>query len=67
MNDLTPSEAAYVAGLVDADGTVTLMRRHRNENRHAAVSISNTDLGLLQFVCSLVGTGKITNKRAAKA
>lgn len=53
MNHLNPADAAYLAGLVDADGTVTLSRKHRSESRHLAVSISNTDRDLLDFVMSI--------------
>jgi len=63
MKPLTACQAAYLAGLIDADGTITLTRRHRNETRHAAVYISNTDRALLVFVRDLVGKGKITSKR----
>ena len=64
VNELIPSHAAYLAGLIDADGTVTLTRKHRNETRHAAVYISNTDRNLLDFAKNTIGAGKITNKRA---
>ncbi len=63
MNDLSECDAAYLAGLVDADGTITVTRTHSNENRHPALSISNTDIGLLKFVSEKVGAGKITSKR----
>lgn len=65
VNELTGSDAAYLAGLVDADGTVSLTRKHRNETRSVMVSISNTDRALLEFVRSTVGAGKLTNKRAS--
>ncbi|UCG73487.1 MAG: hypothetical protein JSV45_03705 [Chromatiales bacterium] len=64
MNRLDCCQAAYIAGLIDADGTVTLTRRHRNETRHAAVYLSNTDRQLLEYVLRTVGAGKITNKRS---
>ena len=35
-------ESAYIAGLIDGEGTVTLSRRHRSENRNLLISISNT-------------------------
>ncbi len=63
MNDLSECDATYLAGLVDADGTITVTRKHSNENRHPALSISNTDIGLLKFVSEKVGAGKITSKR----
>ncbi len=30
---LVPTEAAYIAGLIDGEGTITLTRKHRDENR----------------------------------
>jgi len=66
VNDLSPCDAAYLAGLLDADGTVTLTRKHLNENRHPAVSISNTDRNLLNFVAETVGAGKLTSKRTVR-
>jgi hypothetical protein len=63
---LSKSEAAYIAGLIDGEGTVTLTRKHRDENRQLCVSISSTEKGLLEFVKTATGVGKITNKRIAK-
>ena len=60
---LEPADAAYLAGLIDGEGTVTLSREHAGENRRLAVSISNTELAILRFVAKAAGTGKITNKR----
>ena len=60
---LSPESAAYIAGLIDGEGTVTLTRLHANENRRLVVSIANTALPLLQFVLREVGAGKITRKR----
>jgi hypothetical protein len=62
MNTLSKCSAAYIAGLVDADGTITVTRKHINENRHPALSISNTDRRLLEFVLETFGAGKITSK-----
>jgi hypothetical protein len=67
MNTLQRCSAAYIAGLVDADGTITVTRKHVNENRHPALTISNTDRHLLEFVLMLVGAGKITAKRRTSA
>lgn len=60
---LSSEDAAYIAGLVDGEGTITLMRKHRNENRQLAVTISSTERVLLEFVLERLGVGKITNKR----
>jgi len=63
---LCETDAAYIAGLVDGEGSVTLGRKHRNENRQLVVSISNNEIGLLEFVLNRVKTGKITRKRKTR-
>ena len=35
--ELSEIDAAYIAGLIDGEGTVTLTRKHRNENRQALI------------------------------
>jgi hypothetical protein len=67
VSRLVPPEAAYIAGLVDGEGTITLTRAHRNENRRLVVCISNNELPILRFAKSTIGAGKITSKRKAKA
>ncbi len=57
-NQLSDVDSAYIAGLIDGEGTITLTRKHRNENRQLAISISNTDKGLLEFVLLTIGAGK---------
>lgn len=46
--------------------TISLTRKHRNENRQLAVSISNTEKGLLDFLLLTVGAGNITGKRTVR-
>ena len=66
VNKLSPTDTAYIAGLIDGEGTVTLCRKHRNENHQLAVSISNTEYALLDYVINAIGAGKITRKRTTK-
>jgi hypothetical protein len=40
---LSPTEAAYVAGIVDGEGTITLTTMHAGENRRLVVSVSSTE------------------------
>jgi hypothetical protein len=60
---LTIDEAAYLAGLIDGEGTITLSRRHTNEMRQLVVSISSTEPELVDWAISTTGVGKITRKR----
>jgi LAGLIDADG-like domain len=63
---LSDVEAAYVAGIIDGEGTITLTRTHRGENRRPVVSISSTELPLLSYVQSVVGAGRITGKMCTR-
>lgn len=60
---LKSADAAYLAGLIDGEGTVTLSREQVGENGRLAVTISNTELAILKFVVKVSCVGKITNKR----
>jgi hypothetical protein len=52
---LTEVEKAYLAGIVDGEGTVTLMKHHPNETPIPYVSVANNNLGLIKWIKSLVG------------
>jgi hypothetical protein len=67
VKPFSPPEAAYIAGLIDGEGTITLTRKHRNENRQLAVTISNTEKDLLDYVLDTIGAGKITGKCTTRA
>jgi hypothetical protein len=67
LNYLSDCEAAYIAGIIDGEGTITLTRTHRGENRRPVVSISSTELPLLVYIRSLIGAGRITSKRRSRA
>jgi len=62
INHLSGCEAAYIAGIIDGEGTITLTRNHRGENRRPVVSISSTELPLLLYVRRVIGAGRITGK-----
>lgn len=59
-------EKAYIAGIVDGEGTVTLTKHHRNETPTPRVLIANNDLRLLTWIKERVG-GNITAKKKYKA
>ncbi len=55
-------ESAYIAGIIDGEGSITLSRMHENENRRPCITISSTDIELLVYVQTLTG-GTIINKK----
>lgn len=57
------TEKAYLAGIIDGEGSIMLTRFHKNEYHSPCVSIASTDLELLEWVKSTVGSGKITSKK----
>lgn len=56
------TDAAYIAGIIDGEGTITLTRMHTKENRRPVISIASTDLELLDHIKGVTG-GTITKKR----
>ena len=60
------TDAAYLTGLIDGEGTITLSRINRNKYRALVVTVSNTELAILKYVQAITGVGKITNKRITK-
>jgi len=63
---LSAPDAAYLAGLIDGEGTVTLSRKHAGDMRQLVVSISNTELPILEFALLSIGAGKLTRKCTSK-
>jgi len=66
LKRLSETQAAYLARIIDGEGTITLTRTHRGENRRPVVSISSTEMPLLLYVRSVVGAGRITSKLRAQ-
>jgi len=63
---LAHTDAAYIAGIIDGEGTLSLSRKHKSDNRQLVISISNTERQLLDYILNVVGTGKLTNKKTYK-
>ena len=64
---LSKTDAAYLAGLIDGEGTISLTRLHRGQNRQLVVSVSSTERTLLEWVLHSTRVGKITSKRTSAA
>jgi hypothetical protein len=62
VRPLSAPDAAYVAGLVDGEGSISLTRRHAKDHRQLVISISNTEKAILVHVASVVGAGRIVSK-----
>ncbi|WP_257351906.1 LAGLIDADG family homing endonuclease [Pseudalkalibacillus decolorationis] len=58
-------EAAYLAGVIDGEGSITLTRMHEKEHRRPCITIASTDKELLTYIHTLTGGG-INNKKNYK-
>jgi len=45
---MTPEESTYVAGIIDGEGSIMLIRFHKNQNPAPCVSISSALIELLK-------------------
>lgn len=59
------SVKAYLAGIIDGEGTVTLVWSHKNKTPCPEVSVSNTSLLLLKWIQKRVGRA-ISSKNTSK-
>ncbi|MCF6466656.1 LAGLIDADG family homing endonuclease [Clostridium sp. Cult2] len=60
---MTETEKAYIAGIVDGEGSIMLTRFHKNEYPSPCVSISSTDMELLEWIKNTTKMGRIINKK----
>lgn len=68
VKQLSATDAAWLAGILDGEGTVTLTREKSwKPFRTPAISIASTTPELLEAVLEITGVGFISRKRATKA
>jgi hypothetical protein len=59
---VTDWEAAYLAGIIDGEGSITLTRMHENEHRRPCISVASTDREFLEYLQDLT-KGHISKKK----
>ena len=57
------SEKAYIAGIIDGEGSIMLQKIHANEYPAPCISIASTTLELLNWIKERVGKGTIRKKK----
>lgn len=60
---MTKEEKAYMAGIIDGEGSIMLIKFHNNQFPAPCISISSTTLELLKWIKSKTNMGKITSKK----
>ena len=66
IRKLSVTERAYVAGIIDGEGSITLTVKQKGGTRHVTISISNTEIALLRYLGKIIGAGKLVHKRSYK-
>ena len=65
---MDPCDRAYIAGFFDGEGCCTPQfgKRARSESRYVGirVQITNTDRGILEWFCEVLGCGVIQSKKS---
>lgn len=56
-------EIAYLAGIIDGEGSIMLLRYNKSEYPSPCISISSTDLELLIWIKDRIGSGRINEKK----
>lgn len=60
VKELAPTDAAYVAAMIDGEGSISL-----TQDRHTLalrVNVANTDLPMLEWIRDMTGVGVINSK-----
>ncbi|NFT05802.1 hypothetical protein FDF26_01680 [Clostridium botulinum] len=60
---MTETEKAYIAGIIDGEGSIMLQKFHSNEHPSPCISIASTTLELLTWIKIVVGNGIIKKKK----
>ena len=60
---MTETEKAYIAGIIDGEGSIMLQKIHKNEHPAPCISIASTTLELLEWIKKVLGKGTITKKK----
>jgi hypothetical protein len=60
---ITSEEKAYIAGIIDGEGSIMLIRFHKNQFPSPCVSISSTTLELLEWIKNKTNVGNIISKK----
>jgi len=64
---MTGEERAYLAGLIDGEGSITLSRHHRGQLPQPRISIAKCNREVLEWVRERTGRGVIISRRPRKA
>lgn len=56
---MTETEKAYIAGIIDGEGSIMLQKFHSNQYPAPCISIASTTYELLEWIQTVIGKGSI--------
>jgi hypothetical protein len=60
---LSTEEKAYIAGIIDGEGSIMLTKFHKNQHPAPCITIASTSLELLEWIKTKTGFGSIKSKK----
>jgi len=60
---MTNEQKAYIAGIIDGEGSIMLLKFHNNQFPSPCISISSTTIELLEWIKSVTKIGSIKSKK----
>ncbi|KGO14506.1 LAGLIDADG family homing endonuclease [Clostridium botulinum] len=60
---MTNEQKAYIAGIIDSEGSIMLLKFHNNQFPSPCISISSTTIELLEWIKSVTKIGTIKRKK----
>ncbi|KJS19097.1 MAG: hypothetical protein VR72_20420 [Clostridiaceae bacterium BRH_c20a] len=63
LKELSSVQYAYIAGIIDGEGTITLTTHKKGCYPSPTITIASTDYELLQWLRDTLGAGNIVKKR----
>jgi len=60
---MTLEEKAYIAGIIDGEGSIMLQSFHKNQLPSPCISVASTTLELLNYLKEVLGCGTIVKKK----
>ena len=60
---MTNTDRAYIAGIIDGEGSILLTRQNPKQHPCPVVSVASTDIELLNWLVRTIGAGTIIKKK----
>lgn len=68
VKSLTDIEAAWIAGIIDGEGTITLTTQRRGQPfKNVQISVASTSYELLRMLKDMTGVGHVSQKKKYEA